>query len=55
MNIKAHMKNTPVIINPLSKNDFEIILDNRRINIPNEDFVLKYEIEKENLFKSFYY
>ena len=52
MNIKAHMKNTPVIINPLSKNDFEIILDNSRIIIPNEDFVLKYEIEKENLFKS---
>ena len=49
--IKCLMKNTPVIINPLPTNDFEIFLDNTRINIPNEDFVLTYEINKENLYK----
>ena len=51
MTIKTLMKNTPAIINPLPTNDFEITLDDTRINIPNEDFVLIYEIEKENLFK----
>ena len=45
------MKNQKVLFNQISPNEYNISLDPSELHIPNEDFVLEYEINEEDLEK----
>ena len=49
-NIKTKMKDNKVIIEKKNNNIYKIFLDPSELHIPNEDFVLEYEIKQESLF-----
>ena len=49
-NIKTKMKDNKVIIKKENNNIYKIFLDPSELHIPNEDFVLEYEIKQESLF-----
>ena len=47
------MKNDKkIIINKLNDNSYKVSLDCSKLHIPNEDFVLEYEIDEEILKKA---
>ena len=47
--IETKMKNQKVLLNQISSNEYNISLDPSELHIPNEDFVLEYEINEEEL------
>ena len=47
--IETKMKNKNVLFNQISPNEYNISLDPSELHIPNEDFVLEYEINEEDL------
>ena len=45
--IETKMKNKKVIIKKINDNEYNVSLDPSELHIPNEDFVLEYEIDEE--------
>ena len=51
--IEAKIKNDKVIIDKINDNSYKVYLDHSELHIPNEDFVLEYNIDEEILKKPF--
>ena len=49
--IEAKIKNDKVIIDKINDNSYKVYLDHSELHIPNEDFVLEYNIDEEILKK----
>ena len=45
--IETKMKNKKVIFKKINDNEYNVSLDPSELHIPNEDFVLEYEINEE--------